>query len=144
MLWVLVILQQITFPQGVDARTYPKVYQCKIKTLVQVYDADTITKPDCDLGMGVTMRIQKGLRLYGINALEVRGEGKDAGQACRDQLRQVLKENDMRFDFMAVTNKNGEEVKGKYGRPVGHMFVNGMNMSLWAIHNGCAVQHDYD
>ena len=144
MIFVLAILQQLVFPQGVDVSTYPKIYRCEIQTLSQVYDADTITKPDCHLGMGVKVRIRPGLRVYGINAPEVRGDGKEWGQACRDKLRAAIKENEMSFEFMAVTNSKGIERKGKYGRPLGHLFINGENMALSLVGTSCAELVDYD
>jgi len=144
MIWLLAIFQQLVFPQGVDVSTYPKIYHCEIQTLSQVYDADTITKPDCHLGMGVKVRIRPGLRLFGINAPEVRGEGKARGQACRDTLREAVKANGMSFEFMAVTNSKGVERKGKYGRPLGHLFIDGENMALAMVGTGCAELVDYD
>lgn len=144
MLQILIILQQIVFPQSVDTETYPRVYPCEVRTLSQVYDADTITKPDCHLGMGVKVRIRPGLRLYGFDAPEVRGETKLEGRRCRDALRQTIKDNDMKFEFLAVRDGKGEERKGKYGRPLGHMFIDGQNVALRLMEADCATVKDYD
>ncbi len=90
------------------------MYEYRAK-VVSVYDADTITV-DIDLGFGTWLHDQK-LRLYGINAYEVRrnkarGIGDDhvaKGKDGRDWLRDKI----MGQFIKIKTHKDG---KGKFGR----------------------------
>jgi micrococcal nuclease len=75
---------------------------------VSVYDGDTITA-DVDLGLGVWVHGQK-LRLYGINAPEVRGEERVEGLASRDALRAMLPTG------KSIVIATKRDKKGKYGR----------------------------
>ena len=75
---------------------------------VSVYDGDTMTV-DIDLGFGVWMKKQK-LRLYGINAPEVRGAQKVEGKISRDAVRAMAPDG---CDLVIQSHKDS---KGKYGR----------------------------
>jgi len=81
----------------------------------KVYDADTITV-DIDLGFGTWLKNQQ-IRLYGINAPEVRGESKVAGFAARDAL---LKWMPLESEIIIVTIKDDKE---KYGRWLGKIYL---------------------
>jgi micrococcal nuclease len=81
------------------------VYRAKC---VSVYDGDTMTV-DLDLGFGVWMKKQK-LRLFGINAPEMRGEEKERGKISRDAVRGMAPEG---CELVVSTHK---DKKGKYGR----------------------------
>lgn len=76
-------------------------------TLIRVIDGDTVVVV-VDLGFEIAHRIT--LRLYGINAPEMHGESKDAGQAAKS------------FLISLMDNAHGLEVEtykdktGKYGR----------------------------
>lgn len=76
--------------------------------IVSVYDGDTVTV-DIDLGFGVWMKKQK-LRLFGINAPEMRGPEKIQGKISRDALRQMCP---VGADIVVATMS---DKKGKYGR----------------------------
>ncbi|NCS89421.1 MAG: hypothetical protein GW789_11870 [Ignavibacteria bacterium] len=56
--------------------------------VTQVYDGDTVTV-DIDLGLHTWMKGEK-LRLYRINAPELRGEEKEAGKISRDYLKKLV------------------------------------------------------
>lgn len=79
-----------------------------LATIVSVYDGDTITV-DIDLGFGVELKKQK-IRLFGIDAPEVRGEERPEGLKTRDWLREKLLEGTV------VLLKTHRDRKGKYGR----------------------------
>jgi len=81
----------------------------------KIYDADTITV-DIDLGFGTWLKNQQ-IRLYGINAPEVRGESKVAGFAARDIL---IKWIPIGSEIIIRTHKDDKE---KYGRWLGEIFV---------------------
>ena len=80
--------------------------------ITDVYDADTVTA-SIDLGCGVWLQGQK-LRLYGINAPEMRGSEKPQGIISRDWLRkQIIPYNDSKGYIMIQTIK---DKTGKFGR----------------------------
>ena len=112
---------------------------------IAVYDGDTITV-DIDLGFGIWMKKQK-IRLYGINAPELRGgtiETKAAGRASRDRLRELILDKEIRIK----THK--EDKKGKYGRWLGWAFLKPRDTGLRILSvnerlvaEGHAVHKDY-
>ena len=66
---------------------------CYLAKVVAVYDGDTITV-DVDLGFEIAMLKQK-LRLYRINAPEVRGSERPEGLVSRDVLIALLLERNV-------------------------------------------------
>jgi micrococcal nuclease len=100
-------------------------------TIISVYDGDTVTA-DIEVGFGIHM-IEK-IRVYGINAPEVRGEEKKDGIVSRDSLRELI---------------DGKEVKiishgrGKYGRIVAEIIYKDINISDWLVAYGLAVYKQY-
>lgn len=65
-----------------QAEDFRYTYQAEV---VSIYDGDTLTV-DIDLGLGIWQR-DRDLRLFCINAPEVRGPDKAAGLAVRDEVR---------------------------------------------------------
>lgn len=84
--------------------------------VVSVYDGDTVTT-NLDLGMNVWIRKAK-LRLYGINAPELRGEEKERGKVARDFLRGLLENREVIVETV-------KDKKGKYGRWLATLWVKG-------------------
>ena len=100
----------------------------------KVYDGDTITCT-IDCGFNLSMKKQK-IRLLGINAPELRGHFYEAGKVARDQLRRkILHKN--------VLIKTSKDKKGKYGRYLGTIFHDNMNINKWLVENGYAVSAEY-
>lgn len=81
--------------------------------VTKVYDGDTITV-DIDLGLGVWRRGEK-LRLYGLNAPEVRGSEREAGLRARHWLREILLER--RVYVSTIKDRTG-----KYGRLLAYVY----------------------
>ncbi len=77
-------------------------------TVVSVYDGDTITV-NIDLGLQIWAYKEK-LRLYRINAPEVRGSQRPEGLKSRDFLRSLLPEG------TEILISSCKDKKGKYGR----------------------------
>ena len=112
--------------------------------VTSVYDADTITI-DIDLGFGVELKKQK-IRLWNINAPEIRGEERPAGLVSRDALREKI----LGKSILLTTIK---DKKGKYGRYIGKIFLpleilNESEQSeefinQWLIDNNYAVYFEY-
>ena len=107
-------------------------------TITNVYDGDTITA-DLDLGFYSHMKKVK-LRLWGLNAPEVRGESRAAGLAARDWLRERVKG----ADIIVVTFKDKQ---GKYGRWLATLIDNanpeGPTINEEMIAAGHAVEKHY-
>jgi len=87
---------------------------CYLAKVVAVYDGDTITV-DVDLGFEIAMLKQK-LRLYRINAPEVRGSERPEGLVSRDVLIALLLERNV----LLVTYK---DKKGKFGRWLADIYI---------------------
>lgn len=103
--------------------------------ITAVYDGDTVTV-DFDLGFGIKMHRQK-IRLYGINAPEMRGKEKVAGKASRDALRELILGKE-------VTIQTFRDKKGKYGRWLGVISTtDGIDVNKWLVDEGHAVIADY-
>lgn len=109
----------------------PYTYNANV---TKVYDGDTITV-DIDLGLGVWIRGEK-IRLFGINAPEVRGEERIDGLASRDWLRKLILER-------TVVIKTIKDSKGKYGRYLGRVFIEGQDVAQLIIAAGHAVEANY-
>lgn len=78
--------------------------------ITDVYDGDTVTC-NIDLGFGIIINKQK-IRIFGINAPELRGEAREEGIIIRDKLRQLILDK-------WVTLYTIKDSKGKYGRWLG-------------------------
>jgi len=79
-----------------------------------VYDGDTCTV-DIDLGLGVWLRGEK-LRLYRINAPELRGSERERGIISRDRLRQLILGKEILLETI-------KDRRGKYGRYLGEVWL---------------------
>lgn len=103
--------------------------------VVSVYDGDTITV-DIDLGFDVNMRSLK-IRLFGINAPEVRGVSRTEGLLSRDALRARILDK----DIVIRTIRDKQE---KYGRWLGLIELDGENINDWLVKNNYAVVYMND
>lgn len=115
---------------------YPYWYKAKILNISQVYDGDTITKAEIDLGFNIS--IVETLRLVGINTPELRGDERERGLISRDFLREKIKVNEY---FLIRTRKGG---KGKYGRWLAEIFVDGVNLNKALLDEGLALSYWLD
>lgn len=102
--------------------------------VTSIYDGDTITC-DIDCGFGVLLIKQK-IRLYGLNAPEVRGETREQGIVSRDKLRE-------RILNKKITLKTIKDKKGKYGRYIAVIYLNTENINDWLVENNLAVKAEY-
>jgi len=99
-----------------------------------VYDGDTVTA-DIDLGFHTWIHGEK-LRLARINAPELRGEERPAGLQARDWLReQILSKT--------VIIHTIKDKKGKYGRYIAEIILDGININDALVSNGSAQYRDY-
>ena len=103
--------------------------------ITEVYDGDTVTA-DIDLGFSFTHNDQK-LRLFGIDAPEVRGDERPEGLEARDALRdRILGEE--------VTICSIKDEKGKYGRYLARIYHEGTFINAWLVFQDLAEPEYYD
>jgi micrococcal nuclease len=102
--------------------------------VISVYDGDTITV-DVYLGFGISKR--ERLRLYNLDAPEVRGSERYEGLKSRDALRKKILHKNIRIE----TLKNDK--KGKYGRVIATIWLGDENINTWMIDNGYAEYKVY-
>ena len=98
----------------------------------KVYDGDTCTV-DIDLGLGTWVHGEK-LRLYRINAPEVRGSQRPDGLKSRDYLRSKIKGKE-------VIIQTVKDKKGKYGRYLADIWL--ADGGDWININDLMVQESY-
>ena len=114
------------------------MYEYKIKEIVKMYDGDTITV-FVDLGFNTT-RLEV-LRLARINAPEIRGEERSAGLASREYLIERLEAAvNMHKN---ITIKTYKDHKGKYGRYIADVFVDGVCINDEMVNEGFAEYVNY-
>ena len=102
--------------------------------IIEVYDGDTVTA-DVDLGFSVWVRGER-LRLARIDAPEVRGADKEAGFAARDFLRDKI----LNKPIIVQTIRDR---KGKYGRYIAELWLDGENVNDRLVAEGHAVYREY-
>lgn len=114
-------------------KTYLYTYSAHVTA---VYDGDTVTV-DIDLGLKIWQRGEK-LRLYGINAPEMRGEEREQGIVSRDRLRELILDQD-------VIIKTYLDKSGKYGRLLATIYLDGIEKSVNQIlvDEGLAEEREY-
>lgn len=100
--------------------------------IVKVYDGDTV-RADIDLGFGTILKNQ-ALRLWGIDAPEVRGESRAEGLNSKTWLAG-------RILNMEVIIKTHKDKKGKYGRWLAEIYQGGENINQWMIGEGHALEY---
>ena len=100
--------------------------------VTKVYDGDTITV-DIDMGCDVMIKGEK-IRLFGINTPEMRGEDKIAGKAARDFLREKILGK-------TITLKTIKDKTGKYGRLLGIIYMDDVDLNQLLITEGHAVEY---
>jgi micrococcal nuclease len=103
-------------------------------TITDVYDGDTVTA-DIDLGLSTWIHGEK-LRLNRINAPEIRGAERPAGLVARDWLREKVL-------GQSVIVQTIKDRKGKYGRYLAEIWLDGQNVNDQMVEAGHAEFKDY-
>lgn len=100
--------------------------------VTDVYDGDTIT---CDiyLGLDITLTNQK-IRLYGINAPEVRGDNKEKGYQVRDYLKELILNKKIELYTL-------EDKRGKFGRLLGIIIYDNKNINQNLLDSGLCKEY---
>jgi len=115
----------------------PYIY--RIKSVGRVVDGDTI---DADIDLGFDISLTKRIRLAGIDTPESRTKDlkeKELGIDAKNWLKHQLEDA---FDVVIRTEK--PDSTEKYGRIIGHLFINGQDESLnnQMITEGYALPYD--
>jgi micrococcal nuclease len=105
--------------------------------LIRIIDGDTI---DAEIEVGFDIYVRKRIRLWGINAPEIRSRDKDevrAGKEAYRRLAAILALSDGEFDIIT----HGD---GKHGRCLGEIFVKEHNESVnqVLINEGLAKKYE--
>ena len=101
------------------------MYEYKAK-VVKVIDGDTVDV-DIDLGFGIILSDER-VRIMGIDTPESRTRDqveKTFGLAAKDRLKELLGKTTV---LQTQINKNGEDIKGKFGRILGDFVSNDQRM----------------
>jgi len=104
----------------------------------RVVDGDTV---DLRVDLGFNIVITERFRLLDINTPELRTRNlieKQIGHMAKDRLTELLAEGEVWVESVKV----GEKLKGKYGRYLGTLYVNGVNLNQQLVREGLA--HEYD
>ena len=98
-------------------------------TIVKVIDGDTVDV-DIDLGFGIVLSDER-VRIMGIDTPESRTRDKvekKFGLAAKARLKQLLGKT---CTLKTQINKNGEDMKGKFGRILGDFDVYNNKTDSW-------------
>ena len=101
-------------------------YKCK---LVKIVDGDTVDV-DIDLGFGVWMKDER-VRIMGIDTPESRTRDKvekQFGLAAKKRLKELLGKTAV---LKTQVNRDGEDMRGKFGRVLGDFNVYDPNKDSW-------------
>jgi micrococcal nuclease len=111
------------------------MYQYKAK-LRRVVDGDTV---DAEIDMGFNIFIRERIRLMGIDTPESRTRNlmeKSWGLAAKARLIKLIEENNNEFVVETKIDK-----KGKFGRVLGDIVINGVNINQQLITEGLAIPY---
>ena len=111
-------------------------YKCTVNKIV---DGDTVDV-DIDLGFGVVLTDER-VRIMGIDTPESRTRNKIEklfGLAAKRRLKELLSQQCV---LKTEINKDGEDMKGKFGRVLGDVVVDGVNINKSMIHDHHAVAY---
>jgi micrococcal nuclease len=101
-------------------------YEAKI---TKVTDGDTV-HADINLGFGIVLT-NTVLRLYGINAPELKGESAIKGQESKNRLAELVLNK-------TVTIKTFKDKKEKYGRLLAQIWLDNISVNEVLISEGFA------
>lgn len=112
-------------------------YNAKV---LKVIDGDTVDV-DIDLGFGIVLTDER-VRIMGIDTPESRTSDKIEkvfGLAAKARLKELLDEEAI---LLTYDDKNGEDMKGKFGRVLGDFRVGGKTVTEILIEEGHAVAYN--
>lgn len=108
-------------------------------TILKIVDGDTVDV-DIDLGFGVWLKDER-VRIMGIDTPESRTRDKVEkvfGLAAKERLKELLGKEVTLKTFAA---KDGQDMKGKFGRILGDFYVGDKLVTEIMIEEGHAVRY---
>ncbi len=108
-----------------------------IAKLERIIDGDTIVA-DLYLGLNVILDDQY-IRFYEIDAWETRGEEREKGLEAKEYLEERLSKGNIEIEIRPEWGQNG---KGKYGRWLGVIHVDGVNVNAEPVERGHAEKYE--
>lgn len=129
---ILVIVVLLFLPSLAFALDF--LYPAEIE---RVIDGDTVVA-DLSLGLGVILDNQY-IRLYAIDAWEIKGEEKEKGLLAKGYLERRLQEGKVEIEIKPEWGRDG---RGKYGRWLGIIYVGGVNINDELIGREHAVKYE--
>ena len=114
--------------------TQPIPYSYRVKSIVKIIDGDTF---DCIMDLGFDVLLEARVRMYGIDTPESRTrdlEEKKFGLLAKDWLG-----NHLNDDIIISTELDNE--KGKFGRVLGTVWAEGININSKMIDEHMAVRY---
>ncbi len=103
-------------------------YKAKV---LSVYDGDTIT---VEVSLGLDVVKKESVRLWGINAPELKGKDKASGIVSRDSLRSWILGKE-------ITIQTTNDKREKYGRLLGVIILGSENINQKMIELGLAKEY---
>ncbi len=131
---ILIIALTFLLLSSVPGFALDHLYPSKVE---RVIDGDTIVV-DLHLGLGVVLDDQY-IRFYGIDARETRGEEREKGLEAKEYLEERLKEGNIEIEIRSEWGQNG---KGSFGRWLGIVYVDGMNVNAEMMEKGHTVKYE--
>ena len=105
-------------------------------TVERVVDGDTI---DVILDLGFDIRFKSRVRLYGIDTPESRTRDKD--EKVRGKMAATFLKNAVDKGTKIVIETKLKDSRGKYGRVLGNVIVDGLNINETMVINHLAVAY---
>ena len=113
----------------------PSPYSYRVKSIVKIIDGDTF---DCIMDLGFDVLLEARVRMMGIDTPESRTrdlEEKKFGLLAKEYLTEKLDTE----DIIVTTEVDNE--KGKFGRILGWVWCNGVNINNQMIDEHMAVAY---
>ncbi len=128
---ILIIASTLLLLLSVPGFALDYLYPAKVERVV---DGDTIVV-SLSLGLDVVLEHQ-WIRLYGMNTWEPKGEQKEKGLEATEYLEERLKKENIEIEIRP------EWGKGKYGRWIGIVYVDGVDINAEMMEKGHAVKYE--
>ena len=131
------VLLSLALLSPVQAQTGPTEPAYLYRAIVvRVVDGDTVDV-DIDLGFYTWIKKQR-IRLVGIDAPELRGDEKTAGKAAKAYLTKLI--DGKEIIIRTIKGRDGGDSRGKYGRWLGVLYIDGLDVNQHMVEAGHAVE----
>ena len=113
--------------------TTPSLYSYRVKSITKIVDGDTF---DCILDLGFDVLLEARVRMLGIDTPESRTS--DAEEKVYGLLSKEWLKHNIHGEQIIISTQVDNE-KGKFGRILGIVFVDGKNLNETMIEEHMAV-----